>query len=659
MFPIFLWVREYKCLKNFSINLDNNYDIALEVKDLVINKIRPKRGRRHLGTSGYIKKSSFGFSLEKLSIIKKDNQNNDEKFYGDNIDSVKAIVGKNGTGKSSILELLSKFTKTNKQFYEDQLEDISFLIIYKTNEFDKDGKEVFILEGYTNYYKDEYFKFLKEIPKETDFINYFSFKMNIENKFLNNLDGKVSTNLGVIRLTLNDQIEKEQIKYIHDENEYRNNQIYKLNLNYKHVAKNKVCEYIRSLNEKKENYLNFKFSIKIFERNYHLSLINEKYMEFEEYPMNDNIYLSIIKKDETIKNIILSQCYNNLYQYELYNKIKNFSTIEEIENCINSTYDFYTNKVFKDEVFDRLLENIEEIENKDLLKNKIQDLCSYLEILENKKIITKINKFKFEIDLNKIKSDDYIDAIKSFLNFYDQEITYEWSNDLSTDEIRNILVVSEEGMSEGEKIRLNQFTTFFRVLDGEFSEKKYVTLLLDEAESFLHPEWCRTLVNDYLNELIEKYKDKEFKLIFATHSPFILSDLLSKDTFYLEKPNSNEIIVRTDTLKSFGGNIHNLLKENMFMKSTFGEFAKNKIQKFVENIKKENVTFQELEMLSQNILLQEIGEPLIRKRLKVMIDEEINRKKDKDYYEHKILEYKAKIAEYENELKTIEIKKTE
>lgn len=656
MFPIFLWVKKYKSLENFSIILDEDYDVDLKVENLEINRVKPKKGFKHLGTLGYTTKKIFGFCLKELKIKKINRNNSKDRFYGENIDSVKAIVGKNGTGKTSILELLSKFTETNKTLYKDQLEDVSFLIIYKTGEFDN-GKENFILEGYTNYYKDEYFKFLKNVPEKTNFINYFSFKMNIDNEYLYCLN---KSQFGVISLRLNEQIDAREIKYIQNVNETKSNHIYKLNLNYKQVAKNKVYEYIRlnSLNEKNQNYLSFKFVIKIFERDYYFSLIKEKYSELNEYIMNDNIYLSKNEKEKSIKNLILGQCYNNLFQYEIYKEIKKLNTLDEIENIINSKYSFYTEKISKDELFDKLLENINDIEDIDLLKSKIIKLCNYLKKLEDKKIISKVSKFNFEINLNNILSNDSEESIRDFLNFYDQEITYEWSNSLSTDEIRSILSVSESGMSEGEKIRLNQFTSCSRALDGEFSEKKYITLLLDEAESFLHPEWCRTLLNDYLEELKKHKNNKEFKLIFATHSPFILGDILSSDIYSLDLENKKTII-KKENLKSFGGNIHNLLKENMFMESTFGKFAETKIKKFIEDITDKNKTYQELVELSQNILLQEIGEPLIRKRLNIMIDEELKRRKDAEYYEYKILEYKAKIAEYENELAIIKNKNFE
>lgn len=659
MFPIFLWVKKYKSLENFSIILDDDYDVTLKVEDLEINRIKPKTGRRHLGTPSYTTKKIFGFCLKELKIKKINKNNSKDKFYGKNIDSVKAIVGKNGTGKTSILELLSKFTETSKNLYKNQLEDVSFLIIYKTGEFDN-GKENFILEGYTNYYKDKYFKFLKNVHKDTEFINYFAFKMNIDNEFKNLLNEKIASHIGIVRLSLNDKTAKEEIKFFHEESEYRKNRIYKLNLNYKNVGKNKVYDYIREnlLNEKNENYLNFYFSIKIFERDYHLNLIKEIYLNFHEYIINDNVYLIKNKKEMSIKDIILKQCYNNLYQYEIHKEIKNFNTLAEIENFINERYNFYIENISEDKLFDKLLENIESIENQNSLKIKITELCNLLENLEKIGVIDKIDQFSFKISTNKILLENYTKDIRNFLSFYDQMITYEWSNDLFTDEIRNTLTINESGMSEGEKIRLNQFATFFRVVDGEFSKKKYITLLLDESESFLHPEWCRTLLNDYLQQLKKYNNNKEFKLIFATHSPFILGDILSSDIYPLDLENKNTII-KKENFKSFGGNIHNLLKENMFMESTFGKFAETKIKKFIEDITDKNKTYQELVKLSQNILLQEIGEPLIRNRLNTMIDEELKRRKDAEYYEYKISEYKAKIAEYENELKSIEIKKTE
>lgn len=74
MFPIYMWVKEYKGLKDFEITFDNDY--LINIKDGV------------------------------LSIEKKLDTMNISNFYSNNIESINLLIGKNGAGKTSILELL-------------------------------------------------------------------------------------------------------------------------------------------------------------------------------------------------------------------------------------------------------------------------------------------------------------------------------------------------------------------------------------------------------------------------------------------------------------------------------------------------------------------------------------------------------------------------
>ena len=202
-------------------------------------------------------------------------------------------------------------------------------------------------------------------------------------------------------------------------------------------------------------------------------------------------------------------------------------------------------------------------------------------------------------------------------------------------------------MSDGERVRVNIFSTIHRFLgeNGELKNKKYVTLLFDEVEMFLHPEWSRTFLNDLLLEL-KDYTNKQFKIIFASHSPFLLSDICSEGVIYLEK-KAGETVVKEEEIKNFGANIIDLFKNTMFLKSTFGEFATEKIKWVVDKIDKESYTNIKNNP-EINYIIEEIGEKLISNKLKSMIESKLKNKGNaKEYYKNKIEEYQAKIKKIE------------
>ena len=80
MFPIYMRIKAHKRPEDFEIIFDNNYEITFE------------NGR--------------------LTINKKETENNIKNFYSINetivnIDSVNLLIGKNGSGKTTILRLLN------------------------------------------------------------------------------------------------------------------------------------------------------------------------------------------------------------------------------------------------------------------------------------------------------------------------------------------------------------------------------------------------------------------------------------------------------------------------------------------------------------------------------------------------------------------------
>ena len=164
---------------------------------------------------------------------------------------------------------------------------------------------------------------------------------------------------------------------------------------------------------------------------------------------------------------------------------------------------------------------------------------------------------------------------------------------------------------------------------------------------FLHPEWSRTFLNELLLEL-KDYTNKQFKVIFASHSPFLLSDICSEGVIYLKKEVKKTILEEIE-IKNFGANIIDLFKNTMFLKSTFGEFVTKKIKRVVNEI--DNKNYSDIKNNPEiNYIIEEIGEKLISNKLKSMIESKLENKGNaKEYYKNKIEEYQAKIKKIEEE----------
>ena len=608
MFPIFMWVKKYKSLENFQVNFDKSYNIKFEYKENRIKKL----------------------------IIKKNINKIPKHFYGRNINSINIIIGKNGTGKSSILEMMSLFDRVNGTYksYVDYPRE--FLIIYKTN-----NEKEFVLEGYHENDDDKYFEFLK-MPKDslTFLVNYYTFKMTENYEFIGTNNPKNLKNTGILRIKYGEEkINFFEKKYSYEEAEQGN---YKISTGVSEGNKATIYEYfINKKNIQSELYRDANIVIEIPELDFYIDKIKNPFEIIKE------IKLFNILKEEKIKDVVIKNYSNYLFSYKIWEIIENKSfQVEEILDIIKSEKIKLKKIKNTEQILEKLLDEIKEYENVKELSNKIHEIL----LLLNDVQVSELNFKRKTNILKKYKIKGIDSRTKKFLEKYDEIVNYPWTNKrLYLPEFEKILNITEEGMSDGERVRVNIFSTIHRFLgeNGELKNKKYVTLLFDEVEMFLHPEWSRTFLHDLLLEL-KDYRDKQFKIIFASHSPFLLSDICSEGVIYLEKKERKTILKEIE-IKNFGANIIDLFKNTMFLKSTFGEFATEKIKWVVDEI--DNKNYSDIKNNPEiNYIIEEIGEKLISNKLKSMIESKLENKDNaKEYYKNKIEEYQAKIKKIEEE----------
>lgn len=195
-----------------------------------------------------------------------------------------------------------------------------------------------------------------------------------------------------------------------------------------------------------------------------------------------------------------------------------------------------------------------------------------------------------------------------------------------------------EGLSSGEYNLMSLFSRLYALRQGEkFQNSQDVMVLLDEADLSYHPHWQQKYIDSLVKFFDQCYSDKKIQIIVATHSPIMLSDALKENVIFLYQ------IEKELKENTFGANIYDLYREGMFLdKCSFGIigiYAKNKIQKIInrleyweDNIK--HIQQEELaEMEEMKKLVDCIGEPVIRGIIKRRIDiveEKIRRDRKED-----------------------------
>ncbi|MBI3134093.1 MAG: AAA family ATPase [Bacteroidetes bacterium] len=133
-----------------------------------------------------------------------------------------------------------------------------------------------------------------------------------------------------------------------------------------------------------------------------------------------------------------------------------------------------------------------------------------------------------------------------------------------------------------------------RLEQGVDNKYNYVNILFDEVELYFHPEYQRTYISDFISYLNKINPTNIFHIsglnvCFSTHSPFILSDLPSSNILRLIDGKPTYVNEQT-----FGANIHQLLHNDFFLENGFtGEFARRKINNVVDSLRSVKLSLDE------------------------------------------------------------------
>lgn len=227
-----------------------------------------------------------------------------------------------------------------------------------------------------------------------------------------------------------------------------------------------------------------------------------------------------------------------------------------------------------------------------------------------------------------------------FVNTFMMAMPSFWNTEIIPRE-RNLI----SQFSSGEKQRIYSISSIvYHIINlnsveenKKIKEYKYINLVLDEIELYYHPEWQRTFISDLIS-YIEKISPlnlnniKGLNILFVTHSPFILSDIPSQSILRLTLNEDGRTIALTRNKETFGANIHDLLANDFFLKNGFmGEFAKEKINDVIEELqglieKKICILPDRIEEIER--IIEIVGEPLLKNSLNTLFTKANPNRKD-------------------------------
>lgn len=166
--------------------------------------------------------------------------------------------------------------------------------------------------------------------------------------------------------------------------------------------------------------------------------------------------------------------------------------------------------------------------------------------------------------------------------------------------------VEFDSLSSGEKQKIYTINSILYHLTNLASVKtnaddklfgyKQINIVLDEIELYFHPDMQRKFIDDLLKHirlfenagLNDENNIHAINILFVTHSPYILSDIVKSNILALNKDDDKKIS-RQQILDSetFGAHIHKLLSLPFFMESNLiGKFAEEKIRMIFDDCDK-------------------------------------------------------------------------
>ena len=533
----------------------------------------------------YEYKVDFNFETNELKIDK--NPDYIENFYGESIYNISPVVGINGSGKTTILNLIGT---------------------YLPDKYEQDP--------------DNQYFFLFEIGKQEDKVRF-----------------KVSSNnlsVATLQECWGQTFYRSQDGSFDCDPEYYDDT---KNILYVNLL-NKGGGTIGHTTLNQEGLAMFIYSYLWLSDRKIVSSVLSCSLEIEPYGLKD--YTNTIPRGINAIGFFIYKSIHNIFyeEDEFIKKCLSESLLSKCEKYLKEDVFDY-----EESGFNLLLDIVKELDQNEVKEkdNKLKDGTGKVRKEYVESIIAIVKIFK-EIRENGSLIDNYSSSIllkysnnnrRLFEDLNDRLLQYTKSKgpmrDLCYDlnkSFNNYYLLKETPdyhMSTGEGNLIEIFSQLYTYLSMHEESSGDIILLVDELESGMHLEWSRRLIKvliDNLSEILDiEGKGRKIQLSFTTHSPYMLSDIKPGNVIMIEKNQETGYSEGKVLQNTFAKNIQEIMKENL-IDNIYGDFALAKINSMIERLTGEEEKEGNEEELLKEIHL--ISEPILRNKLLEMYDKKYN-----------------------------------
>jgi len=150
-------------------------------------------------------------------------------------------------------------------------------------------------------------------------------------------------------------------------------------------------------------------------------------------------------------------------------------------------------------------------------------------------------------------------------------------------------------------------------------------LLLDEPETYMHPDMARRFIYEMGHILKDHTKESELQVIMSTHNPFLLSDVTSSQITKLDFDKECRCVIAPTNKQTFASEIHSIMANDFFLNFTIGEYSRAFLENALIRLReivssKKRTEYDEQFLNDLNILIPQIGDNLLRAYFETLMD---------------------------------------